>query len=314
MLKLGLIDADGHNFPNLALMKLSAYHKALGWEVEFVNYWDDYDRVCISKVFDYSPDPLADHVIRCASGEIIYGGTGWTEGQREKGYVSKLKNEIEHIYPDYTLYPRYDYALGFLTRGCGRKCPWCIVNQKEGECNKVADLDEFWNGQKEIKLLDPNLLAYRDREALLKQLIKSKASIDFTQGLDIRLCDKETIDLIKKVRVKRVHFAYDEMKHSGIIEASLTNFKKHTNWGHGKVSVYILTNFNTTLEEDLYRIEFCKSLDFTPYVMVYNKHLLKDGSIYFRLQNWTNKPIVFYSSTFKEFLSRYKSKAQESTL
>lgn len=298
-LKIGLIDADGHNFPNLALMKISSYHKSIGDSVGFVNHWDTYDKVYISKVFSYSPNPLLDHVIQAK--DVSIGGTGWDDQ-----FIAKqrtLLSEIEHIYPDYTLYPRFDYALGFLTRGCGRKCPWCIVNEKEGDCNKVADIDEFWNGQKEIKLLDPNLLAYRDRETLLKQLIKTKAKIDFTQGLDIRLlCDKETIDLLKKVRVKRVHFAYDEMKHSGIIEACLTNFKRHTNWGRNKVSVYVLTNYNSTFEEDMHRIEFCKSLDFTPYVMIYNKQNLRPGSVYFKLQKWCNNPLFLYTNTFDNFV------------
>lgn len=303
MKRIGLIDADNHNFPNLALMKLSAYYKSLGWSVEFVNYWDQYDKVYISKVFSFSPDPLSDHVIRCDTGEITYGGTGWSNALKGRYYTSSLANKIEHIYPDYTLYPRFDYALGFLTRGCGRKCPWCIVNEKEGDCHHVADLSEFWNGQKEIKLLDPNLLAYRDREKLLKQLIKSKAKVDFTQGLDIRmLCDKDTIELVKKIRVKRVHFAYDEMKNSRIIEACLVNFKKHTKWGRNKVSVYILTNFNTTLEEDMERIEFCKSLDFTPYVMIYDKHLLLPGSVYYKLQRWCNNPLFLYTNTFDNFV------------
>lgn len=297
--RVGLIDADGHNFPNLALMKLSAYHKDIGDSVEFVNYWDTYDKVYISKVFSFSPNPLLDHVIQAK--EVILGGTGWMDK-----FIStkrELPQDIEHMYPDYTLYPRFEYALGFLTRGCGRGCDFCIVREKEGDCHHVSDLDEFWRGQREIKLLDPNLLAYRDREVLLKQLIKSKARIDFTQGLDIRLlCDKDTIDLVKKIRVKRVHFAYDEMKNSGIIEACLSNFKKHTNWCRNKVSVYVLTNFNSTIEEDLHRIEFCKSLDFTPYVMIYDKHNLLPGSVYYKLQKWCNNPLFLYTNTFDNFV------------
>lgn len=152
-MNIGLIDVDGHNFPNLALMKISAWHKHLGDHVEWCVPIQRYDRVYQSCVFDdtYSADidwiPQAD--------EIIKGGTGY-------GLDNKLPDEIEHIYPDYSLYPdmTYDTAYGFLTRGCPRHCSFCIVGDKEGlYSRKVADLTEFWRGQKNIKLLDPNLLA-----------------------------------------------------------------------------------------------------------------------------------------------------------
>ena len=141
-MRIGLIDVDSHNFPNLALMKISAYHKARGDEVEWCIPLMHYDIVYQSKVFDetYSPDidwyPNADKVIK--------GGTGY-------GLDNKLPYEIEHMYPDYSLYPQLteDTAYGFLTRGCPRGCEFCIVASKEGrKAYKVADLNEFWNGQK----------------------------------------------------------------------------------------------------------------------------------------------------------------------
>ena len=168
-LKIGLIDVDGHNYPNLALMKISAWHKAKGDTVEWWWGFGHYDRVYMSKVFDetYTPDmpePLnAD--------EIIKGGTGY-------GLDNKLPDEIEHIYPDYSLYPALtkDTAYGFLSRGCPRGCHFCIVAGKEGRRSvKVADLSEWWNGQKNIVLMDPNLLACPDHMDLLGQLINSHA-------------------------------------------------------------------------------------------------------------------------------------------
>ncbi|MFA7146603.1 MAG: radical SAM protein, partial [Candidatus Riflebacteria bacterium] len=108
-MKIGLIDGDNTAFPNLALMKISAYHKRHGDTVEFVNYWDSYDKVYISKVFTYTSDHLKGNVIMCD--EIVAGGTGYN-------LTSKLPEDMEYIYPDYDLYPGYDFALGFLSRGC----------------------------------------------------------------------------------------------------------------------------------------------------------------------------------------------------
>lgn len=159
-MRIGLIDVDSHNYPNLALMKISAYHKAHGDEVEWWWGWGQYDRVYMSKVFDetYSPDipePLN-------AKEIIKGGTGY-----DKKKV--LPPEIEHMCPDYSLYPdlTQDTAFGFLSRGCPNNCPFCGVCEKEGRQSlKVADLTEWWNGQKNIVLMDPNLLACRIRAFL----------------------------------------------------------------------------------------------------------------------------------------------------
>lgn len=188
---IGLIDVDGHNFPNLALMKISAWHKAKGDTVEW--WWGlggEYDLVYMSKVFDgtYTPDipePLN-------AKRVIKGGTGY-------GLKNRLPDEVEHIYPDYSLYPELtkETAYGFLTRGCPRGCDFCIVAGKEGRRSvKVADLSEWWSGQKRIELLDPNLLACPDHMNLLQQLKDSGAQVDFNQGLDARLLTPENIDLI----------------------------------------------------------------------------------------------------------------------
>lgn len=141
-MNIGLIDVDGHNFPNLALMKISAWHKKQGDTVGWWWGWEQYDRVYMSKVFDstYSPDVSKPLNAR----EIIKGGTGY-------GLDNKLPDEVERIYPDYSIYPELtkDTAYGFLTRGCPRACNFCIVAEKEGRRSvKVADLSEWWNGQK----------------------------------------------------------------------------------------------------------------------------------------------------------------------
>jgi hypothetical protein len=286
-MKIGLIDVDSHNFPNLALMKISAYHKAKGDTVEWCFPLDHYDIVYQSKVFDetYSPDidwsPMAD--------KIIKGGTGY-------GLDSTLPEEIEHIYPDYSIYPKLtkDTAYGFLTRGCPRGCKFCIVASKEGRRSyKVADLSEFWRGQKNISLLDPNILACREHPDLLQQLIDSKARVDFNQGLDIRLTNEQNIALLNRIRVKEIHFAWDNAKDDlkPYFERykALAKHKPHGRYG----TVYCLTNFGSTMEENLYRIYTLRDLGYNPYVMVYDKpnapREIKD------LQRWCNNRFIFRS-------------------
>ena len=281
---IGLIDVDGHNFPNIALMKLSAWHKGQGDTVEWCLPLKHYDIVYQSKVFDdtYSPDinwmPIAD--------KIVKGGTGY-------GLDNKLPDEIEHIYPDYSIYPELtkDTAYGFLTRGCPRGCDFCIVAGKEGRRSiKVANLSEFWKDQKHIVLLDPNILACKDRMELLDQLIMSKAIVDFSQGLDIRLTNKEVAETLNQMRIKRLHFAWDNA------DEDLTKyFKRFTEDYNRKSSsgkvVYVLTNFNSTMEQNLYRIYTLRDLGYDPYVMVYDKpNAPKEIR---NLQRWVNNRFIF---------------------
>lgn len=199
---IGLIDVDGHNFPNLPLMKLSAWHKKRGDAVEWWNGLKHYDVVYKSKVFDETYSKDLEHCVN--ADRIIEGGTGY-------GLDNELPGEIEHAYPDYGLYGTSGVAYGFLTRGCPRGCGFCIVSRKEGrKSRKVADLSEFYRGQRNIKLLDPNLLACPESEGLLRQLANSGACVDFTQGLDIRLTNKDNIELLNQVKTKRLHFAWDD--------------------------------------------------------------------------------------------------------
>lgn len=285
-MNIGLIDVDGHNFPNLALMKISAYHKAQGDHVEWCVPIVHYDRVYQSRVFDdtYSADidwtPQAD--------EIIKGGTGY-------GLDNKLPDEIEHIYPDYSMYPEMtrDTAYGFLTRGCPRHCDFCIVGDKEGlYSRKVADLTEFWRGQKNIKLLDPNLLACREHLELLQQLVDSAAYVDFTQGLDIRLTTPENIDLLNRMRIKRLHFAWDNPK-----ENLVPRFEKFTSQYKRKDPsrkvVYVLTNFGSTMAENLYRVYTLRELGYDPYIMIYDKPNAPREIRW--LQRWVNNKAIFRS-------------------
>ena len=305
-MRIGLIDVDSHNFPNLALMKISAYHKKIGDEVEWCNRLVNYDIVYKSKVFsdEYSED---DNTVINAK-KIVVGGTGY-------GLEDKLPKEIEHIYPDYSLYPKLtkDTAYGFLTRGCPRNCPFCIVSKKEGKISKkVANLSEFWRGQKNIKLLDPNILACKENIELLQQLEDSKASVDFTQGLDARCISNKNIDVLSKIKVKMVHFAFDLIKEEEKILRGLKLYKNATNIDETKTGVYILTNYNTSFEEDMYRIKKVQELGYRPYIMIFEKNKapkkLKD------LQRWCNNRIIYYASgkNFENYKKVYdKSKDME---
>lgn len=278
-MKIGLCDVDGHNFPNLPLMKIAAHHKQRGDTVEWWMPLSRYDVVYKSKVFDFTPDlayaPMADAVVE--------GGTGY-------GIAGNLPDEIEHIAPDYSIYPQFPEAYGFLTRGCPRACPFCIVADKEGRTSRrVADLKEFWSGQKEIKLLDPNLLACQEHEAILQQLIDSGASVDFTQGLDIRLVTTENAKLITKVKIKTIHFAWDNPKQDLIND--FIRFKEFSEIDRRKLGVYVLTNFDSTFEEDLYRVYTLRDIGFSPYVMVFDKAHAPKQVV--QLQSWVNNRIAF---------------------
>lgn len=286
-MKIGLIDVDGHNYPNLALMKLSAWHKAQGDEVEWQWGFSEYDRVYMSKVFDetYTPDipePLN-------AKEIVKGGTGY-------GLDNKLPDEIEHIYPDYSLYPELtkDTAYGFLTRGCPRGCHFCIVAGKEGRKSiKVADLSEWWNGQKNIVLMDANILACPQHMELLQQLIDSKAWVDINQGMDCRLLTKQNIEAINRLKLREIHFAWDYMRESKAVLRGLELYASlATRKPHGRyATVYCLTNYDTTMEENLYRIYKLRDMGYDPYVMIYDKpHAPREVRL---LQRWCNNRLIF---------------------
>ena len=270
-------------------MKISAYHKSIGDDVEWWDGFAQYDRVYMSRVFDntYSEDEPEP----CNSSEIINCGTLFV-------LYNSLPDEIENIMPYYGLYDwiPQDTAYVFLSRGCPRGCEFCIVSHKEGRRSvKVADLAEFWNGQKNIKLLDPTLLACPEHTDLLSQLASSGAQIDFTQGLDARLLCAENISLLNLMRIKEIHFAWDSLRET---DAVLRGLRLYVESGrknrHGEYgTVYVLTNFNTTMDENLFRIYTLRDMGYTPYVMIYDKpNAPREIRL---LQRWCNNKPIFRS-------------------
>ncbi|WP_196592437.1 radical SAM protein [Pectinatus frisingensis] len=291
MANIGLIDIDSHSgFPNLALMKLSAWHKSQGDKVFLLtpddillgnSLFTSWDKLYAACIFDWNR-PTA---VKLAAMGVEVGGSGYS-------FEKLLPGDIEEMYPDYELYGIKDTAYGYLTRGCPRRCRFCIVGMKEGTQSKqVASLDQFWNGQPNIKLLDPNLLACGSRDYLLRQLMISKAWIDFTQGLDIRFVDRYTAEKINMLKLKNLHFAWDNADD----EAVENQLKRYSGYfkiykGHLPV-VYVLTNFDSTIKQDLYRVYTLRDMGYDPYIMIYDKANAPQQVRY--LQRWVNNKKIF---------------------
>ena len=187
---IGLHDSDKTDFPNYALMKISAWHKAQGDSVEWWNPLMTYDRVYSSKVFTFTPENpyLPENTIK--------GGTGY-------GLYNELPPEIDSIFPDYSIYPNCDYAIGFLSRGCIRNCPWCVVPKKEGKIRPYRTWTEIKRqDSNKIVFMDNNVLACRPAvdELWDMALCGEDIHIDFNQGVDARLITPEIADVFSRLK------------------------------------------------------------------------------------------------------------------
>ena len=302
-MKIGLIAVDNHNFPDLTLMKISAYHKAVGDKVEWYDTFSDiYDIVYMSKIFLFSPDYqyiINAHKVICGGSgyhiKLIDGKERWIDNPKTQYELwNCLPSEMEHTYPDYSLYNITDTAYGYLTRGCPRGCGFCHVKSKEGlKSYKVADLSEFWRGQKNIVLCDPNLLASAECNDLLQQLIDSKAWVNINQGFDIRLINESNIDLLNQIKIKEIHFAWDNYRDKDLILSNLQFYKEHAKrqpHSHNAI-VYVLCNYNSTFYQDLERIYTLRDMGYWAYVMIYNVKFCDKK--YKKLQRWCNNKFIF---------------------
>jgi len=203
-LLIGLHDAERDHmpkktFPNYALMKISDYHKALGDDVEWWIPFKKYDKVYSSKVFDFTP------VNPYLPPDTIKGGTGYD-------VTSVLPPVIDAMYPDYTLYPTCDHAIGFITRGCPNKCNWCVVPKKEGD---IKPYQYWWQITRpttdKLILMDNNILACEHGIQQLDELSRTIIKIDINQGMDARLAnDDHIIKILSKIKwLAYVRFSCD---------------------------------------------------------------------------------------------------------
>ena len=294
-MRIGLIDVDGHSgFPNLALMKLSAWHKNRGDSVEWyypIEHDEKHplDRVYMSKVFTFTPDyePIV------YAKEIITGGTGY------KNYGA-LPEEIEKTFPDYSIYPNVDYAVGFLTRGCIRHCPWCIVPTKEGKLHAADTWKEIRRpDSKKIVFLDNNVLASDHGLRQMQSMVGQNIRIDFNQGMDARLVDRDVAELLGRLKwIRFIRFSSDTEEMIPVIERAVELLKKEE-IPPSKVFVYALIQ---DVQEAHRRIVALDKLGVDVFAQPYiDFNGGKPTEEQKRLARWCNMKAAFHSCTFEEF-------------
>lgn len=282
-----LIDSDielgRYIFPNLALMQLSTFLKDLGQIVEFGSTDKIPDNVWVSCVFPQNREKALMSSNWYPESRIHFGGTGFN-------LITKLPEEAQHKKPDYGLYPHVDYSLGFTSRGCIRKCAFCVVPEKEGFIREHSPIEEFLEPSfKKIVLLDNNFLASPRCKEKLEKLIDLGKRVCFNQGLDIRLINKENAELLAQVKSRdksfkrtNYYFAWDlpEIEPSVLkgIEILLDAGIKPSH-----LMFYVLMGYNTNYEQDKYRLHTLIDLGVKPYVMVYNQ---MEGTYHKHMRRW----------------------------
>lgn len=183
-----------------------------------------------------------------------------------------------------------------MSRGCPRGCSFCHVATKEGKRSyKVADLEEFWNDQPFIDILDPNTLACPDWSDILTQLAKSRAKVNFNQGLDIRLMTEEKAEALSEIKLEMVHFAWDRYEDGNVILPKLEAYKRKVKCNKHSPIVYVLCNYDSTIQQDLNRVYELRKLDYQPYIMLYDKEHIPKKHPLRHLQRWVNNPWIFWS-------------------
>ena len=290
-MNIGLVDVDGHHYPNLALMRLSAWHKLNGDSVEWADpIFGNYDRIYKSKIFTFTPDEYTPW--QC---EVIKGGTGYD-------VRSRLPIEVEQqTAMDYSLYPQYPFSIQFFSRGCIRQCSFCLVHDKEGQIHPVEPLQLNPNG-KHIEVLDNNFFANPEWRSAVNYLLATKQKVNL-HGVDIRIMNEEQAFWLNKLPLqKNVHIAWD-LPTFDLTEKlrEVTRYIKPY-----KIMCYVLVGFNSTVEQDMYRIETLRSFGIKPYIMPYrdfeNKRI---PSQYEKdLAQYVNKPMIFKACKFADFSPR----------
>ena len=291
-MNIGLIDVDGHNFPNFALMRASAYHKTKGDQVEWATPFSRYDKVMASKVFTFTPD---FNYLTLQADVIEKGGTGYK-------IASRLPEAVENSsLMDYSIYPQYPFSIQFFSRGCIRKCPFCLVREKEGYIQTVEPVGLNPKG-KWIEVLDNNFFANPEWKNAVSYLLKTRQPIKL-HGVDVRIMDEEQAYWLNKLKMKQnIHIAWDlpQIDLTDRLKEMIKYVKPY------KITCYVLVGFNSTIEQDLFRLNTLRSLGITPFVQPYrdftNKRKPKQYEL--DLARWANKMCLFKSFDFVDFSPR----------
>lgn len=292
MKRIGLIDVDGHHFPNLALMKLSAWHKRNGDSVEWCNYLAHYDTVYKSKVFTFSPDD----VTAIGSDKVIKAGTGYRD------YTTVLPDEVEHIKPDYSLYGT-SRAIGFTTRGCVNHCPWCVVPMKEGAIRPASPLREFLGNRKSAMLLDNNALAHPFGLKQMEESVRLGVRVDYNQGLEAKLvCENPAIaDLLARVKwIRYVRLAADTSERLPYVLKAIDMLSAR---GLKPYRVFVYVLIRDDIQDALTRINALKTAGAMPFAQPYRDfdNKVKPSKEAKNLARWCNMRSIFKTCDFAEY-------------
>lgn len=299
-MRIGLIDVDGHNFPNVALMRLASWHRCQGDTVEWaMPLFGEYNRIYASKVFTFTPD---FNPVEFNCGELIRGGTGYN-------IKSRLPREVEqHTGLSYDLYPQYPFSVQFYSRGCIRHCPFCLVREKEGEITPVKPMQ--WNPKaKWIEVLDNNFFANpRWREAVA-DLKAQRLPVKF-HGVDIRIMNEEQAQALNSLQIKGdIHIAWDlpQLDLAPQLEAVTRLIPS------SKITCYVLVGFNSTREQDLHRLRTLKRLGILPFVQPfrdYENH--RQPTQYEKdIARWANRAWLFKAMDFLDYEPRRGFRCRE---
>jgi hypothetical protein len=279
-------------------MKLSAYHKGRGDAVEFVNFGNRYDVVYKSKVFSFTPDDVRE----IETDLLLRGGTGYDTSVR-------LPEDVEHTCPDYGLYLFRKWAdgntaLGYTTRGCINRCPWCVVPQKEGALAAHADIDEFMGGKQSLVLLDNNILAHPHGLAQIVKIADGRIPVDFNQGLDFRQFSPEVIDLLGRVKYRRyLRISCDTASMLGGATEAIGRLKAA---GIRPYKVFVYCLVQSDLAEAHRRITELARTGVTVFAMPYRDYSSDDEipAAHRNFARWVNHKAIFNSCTWDEYRKR----------
>lgn len=289
-----LIDVDS-KIPNLALMRASTYHKQRGDSVKlgYDPLFDDPDICYASKIFDFTPEPL--YMPDC---ETLKGGPGYDLHARMPF------EDYDRIMPDYSVYG-CEYAIGRFTRGCPNRCPWCVVPKMDGnEIRHVADLRDFWDGQKVVRLLDDNIMADADEFCRDCEQLSGAGVHVIWEALDARLVNDQTASALATVKhFKRIHFAWDSHAQDDAVPRCIETLKRHglKPW---RLMFYVLVGFNTDRGYDLHRVYTLRDMGANPFVMPFDK-----SDPYQRnLARWCNNKVIFAAAPrFEDYENQRKA-------